>query len=413
MVPMAFNMISIIRLNQKMIFKNDEEEIRKSEIKRKAKRVILLFAALIVSMFLISFIGYLSTRIIPSEKQLASIDFDIVKVSKTKAADNFHATHVDTINLDKKHYYFILFTDFASTLKRGRSLLPVAADLKSDSLLAINLRIKGVNGGAYDITKSIIGADSLSLEYRDYKGTDYFNIVNSYRSIDELIKEYNYAFSGEIDFMPKEYGEGGIVFEISSNPLRANEDGKYQMALNFKFKSGKIVNKEKTFFIRTDGKNNKESNVALDSPILKPVNFVDSILAKQELSISEIKRYTSLDSIYYTGIYSNSMFQGDTVIDVRGKYKALIIDYSSGRSSAYKFLFIYDPDKLHTGEEKVVYTDTDREEGDSYLFTRYKFLNDSTFQTIDTLLDTHDEPHVRGREVWRIDKSGIMRSIQH
>jgi hypothetical protein len=154
------------------------------------------------------------------------------------------------------------------------------------------------------------------------------------------------------------------------------------------------------------------SNIASNSRTVQ-LSFLDSILNKQELSISQIKMYTSLDSIYYTGIYSHSTFQGDTVIDIRGKYKGLIIEYSNGLTAMYKFLFIYDPDKLHTGEEKVVYTDTDREEGDSYLFTRYKFLNDSTFETVDTLLDTRDNPHVRGKEKWRIDKSGVMRSISH
>lgn len=62
MIPIGVNMISIIRINYKSATYNLEENRQnKLIVKQKIKRIILLFALLIIVMFLSFFFNYIIT----------------------------------------------------------------------------------------------------------------------------------------------------------------------------------------------------------------------------------------------------------------------------------------------------------------------------------------------------------------
>jgi hypothetical protein len=139
---------------------------------------------------------------------------------------------------------------------------------------------------------------------------------------------------------------------------------------------------------------------------MSTTSFVDSIVRKDELSIQQIRDYTNLDSVYYTGYHSYAAFTGDTVVNLHGNPKGLIIDYEDGRICHYKFLFVYDPITSRAVDYKNIYLNCDHEEDSGYYVIKYEFLNDSVFKTIGDYISENGKLDKRKLIKWKVDLTG-------
>jgi hypothetical protein len=141
------------------------------------------------------------------------------------------------------------------------------------------------------------------------------------------------------------------------------------------------------------------------------LSFLDSINNKYELSIEQIKRNTLIDNVYYTGMFSDARFTGDTVIDLYHGFKGAIIDYDDRLVCSRKFLVILNEANQNT-DEKIVFTECDQDESSSNRTVNYKFINDSSFETIETYFPANSErlkpkPKVK-KFIWRINHVGSI-----
>jgi hypothetical protein len=110
-------------------------------------------------------------------------------------------------------------------------------------------------------------------------------------------------------------------------------------------------------------------------------SFLDSVAKKNHLSIEQIKCNTSIDSVFYTDVFSHARFTGDTVVPLSGGLTGAIIEYGNGLSCFYKFMLVFSfPDKRNTAYIEI-YSDCDRDASAAYTYLRYKLVNDSTFET--------------------------------
>lgn len=127
-------------------------------------------------------------------------------------------------------------------------------------------------------------------------------------------------------------------------------------------------------------KNDTPKKVASQFPAL----FLDSISRQDDLSVDQIKKYTSLDSAYYTGMYSNATFRGDTTWSLKNGAKAAIVNYSDNLVCSYKIIFIFLPEILISIDSEKISTDCDRDDEGGYTTLEYTLLNDSSLKTKET-----------------------------
>jgi hypothetical protein len=139
-------------------------------------------------------------------------------------------------------------------------------------------------------------------------------------------------------------------------------------------------------------------------------SFLDSIAKKYELSIEQIRNHTFIDSVYYTGIFSDVGFSGDTVLSFRNGFKGAIINYDDRRSCIYKFLLVINPDN-QISVNKIIYTDCDHDESVDYTTLRYKFLNDSIFETTETYIPAKGKTQETEKLKWKISNTGTTDSL--
>jgi len=151
-------------------------------------------------------------------------------------------------------------------------------------------------------------------------------------------------------------------------------------------------------------KNQNESLVP--GPTIKKSTFLDSVFSKLELSIDQVRKYTQIDSIYYTGLLAGVSFTGDTVFSGSNGFKMAIIDYDDRKSCIYKFLLVFDVEGNQNLDGKIVYTDCDRDGTGNYQDRRYKVINDSTFEvTENSQAAKTGSVHIK-KAVWIIGRSG-------
>ena len=142
------------------------------------------------------------------------------------------------------------------------------------------------------------------------------------------------------------------------------------------------------------------------------LSFIDSVSQKYELSTGQIKKYTKIDSVYYTDMFSDVSFIGDTVIDFHSGLKGAIIKYDDRKSCIYKFLLIIDQTNNRNSDNKIIFTDCDHDESADYTTLRYRLLNDSTFETIETYIPAksgNKANSTKDKDVkWKINMSGMI-----
>lgn len=160
----------------------------------------------------------------------------------------------------------------------------------------------------------------------------------------------------------------------------------------------------------------KVAGQAIDSVRANTENtasFLDSIAKNYELSIAQIKTHTGIDSNWYVGRHSDAGFTGDTIFHINRKMAVGIIEYNDRLVCIYKFLLVFIPPDWKNTATKIVYTDCDRDESANYTTSRFKLLNDSTFETIETYFSANSEkPKSVEIHKWKINDSGKIYSIR-
>jgi hypothetical protein len=141
----------------------------------------------------------------------------------------------------------------------------------------------------------------------------------------------------------------------------------------------------------------------------------DSVLHKQDLTISQIRKYTTLDSIYFTGRLAENVFTGDTVVDFGNGMKGVVINYSDRLVASYKRLFLFKPPYDKSIGDMEVYNNVDCTEDQDCSFVDYKITSDSTFELIETIVPANAEERKLSdsiiRYTWKVKVDGTFMQV--
>ncbi|OJW38560.1 MAG: hypothetical protein BGO54_21855 [Sphingobacteriales bacterium 46-32] len=141
--------------------------------------------------------------------------------------------------------------------------------------------------------------------------------------------------------------------------------------------------------------------------LVKENTFLDSISEKKELSIYQISRHLNIDSLYYTGIFSQAIFTGDTVFNFSHGIKGAIINYDDQRNCVSKFLFTFTSEGKNL-DSKIIAMDCDHDESVGYSILSYKILSDSSFMSseIYTPPGGKESDQQKRGNLWKVDADG-------
>lgn len=161
----------------------------------------------------------------------------------------------------------------------------------------------------------------------------------------------------------------------------------------------------------SSSENIKSQIEKVDSLFFKP--FFDSISQKMPLTNEQLKKYTKIDSFYYSNRYSEATFIGDTVFSPKTDLMCCVINYDDKRNCFYKFILIFDLNLSKNTDSKKVYSDCDRDESSDYSSIKYEFINDSVFRTIESFIPKYSDTISKNeRSNWKINRNGIIELIK-
>lgn len=106
-------------------------------------------------------------------------------------------------------------------------------------------------------------------------------------------------------------------------------------------------------------------------------NFMDSVDARDKLSLQQIAANTILDSTYRK---VESSFAGDTLYRARNKYPVAIIRYNDGKVCSNKFLLVFKANGVNADYTEIE-TDCDEDNSTNYSRLSFKVLTDTSFYT--------------------------------
>lgn len=146
--------------------------------------------------------------------------------------------------------------------------------------------------------------------------------------------------------------------------------------------------------------------------IITESSFLDSISRKKELSIDQIRRHLNIDSGYYTGIFSQAIFTGDTVFYFSHGIKGAIIDYDDQRNCLSKILLTFTPEGKNV-DNKIIARDCDRDESVGYTVLSYRLLNDSSFISSEMYVPPGEKESDQQKKenMWKINGNGVFIDI--
>jgi hypothetical protein len=201
---------------------------------------------LIQSLSILSSLFLIACNEKPITKKLNTVDFRILQAVSKGEKNEYEGIECDTINVQAKNLFLVMFTTFKS-IEGSRSLVkPVFSrdqEIERDSLVKIDFGIVGRE--AYTAISGATEKPKIDLSFDDHP-----NILNNYSAFDELVKDYNYSFSGQIDVNTSDYGERGIAFKLNLNGLEIPLNVRNAVVLEFIFKSGRHVKKERVFYFK-------------------------------------------------------------------------------------------------------------------------------------------------------------------
>jgi hypothetical protein len=115
-----------------------------------------------------------------------------------------------------------------------------------------------------------------------------------------------------------------------------------------------------------------------------------------------------IDSAY---IRQESIFQGDTILFPDSRYCFAIISYDDRLVCSNKFLVVFDRSQQKGTDYKMIYTDCDRPEGESYNEISYEIPNDSSLIIIYNQHQKASDGQLKltvEKERWRLGETGIF-----
>jgi hypothetical protein len=152
------------------------------------------------------------------------------------------------------------------------------------------------------------------------------------------------------------------------------------------------------------------------------MNFFDSIMKKMDLTISQMKAHTTVDSIFYTGrgeaddtlYYPGHSFKGDSIIRFSNGITGALLHYNDGLVCSKKWLFLYRPDSAINSDDMEIQINCDRDEGFDYYYTEYRLLNDSMFETNEykILANRDDEGKLWEKKKYKVNSNGRFVIVQ-
>ncbi len=141
------------------------------------------------------------------------------------------------------------------------------------------------------------------------------------------------------------------------------------------------------------------------------LSFFDSVLSKSDLSISQIKQHTIIDTLY---INQNTRFVGDTLYKINSNCSVALVK-AYGPTCGYKYLLVFNHFTLKNTAYRLILTDCDEDEGADFSRLRYNTITDTTFYTNETLLKRkiNSKIHVVvNKQYYGINKKGEIDSLR-
>ena len=108
------------------------------------------------------------------------------------------------------------------------------------------------------------------------------------------------------------------------------------------------------------------------------MTFFDSVASQFAITIDQIKKYTIIDSVYWTGVDHGGHFVGDSIYFREQKHPLLVLNYSDGLVCTYLFLLVFDSSGLHNSDYRIIEMNCDVDGSSGYTDLSYQILNDST-----------------------------------
>jgi hypothetical protein len=108
------------------------------------------------------------------------------------------------------------------------------------------------------------------------------------------------------------------------------------------------------------------------------MTFFDSVASQFAISIDQIKNYTMIDSIYWTGVYQGGHFFGDSIYFREQKHPLLVLNYSDALVCTDLFLLVFDSSGMHNSDYRIIEMNCDADESSDHSDLSYQILNDST-----------------------------------
>lgn len=142
----------------------------------------------------------------------------------------------------------------------------------------------------------------------------------------------------------------------------------------------------------------EEELVNYEGPAMKDI--VDSIHYKASLSTEQVKRYFSIDSIYFS---DKCTFSGEKIYTLNDKLQVAIINYEDGLSCFNRFLAVADNQTKQPLALRIVETNCDADGDEDQNGLNYHFINDSTFVT---------EEGDGAKATWSIHSNGKIKEVK-
>jgi len=142
------------------------------------------------------------------------------------------------------------------------------------------------------------------------------------------------------------------------------------------------------------------------------LTFFDSIAAKNNLSIEQVKKHLIIDSSFFT---NRSHFVGDTIYYPNSNPKLIILTCDNNRTCLEKYLLVYKVNSVKTASFLMVETDCDIDYGTDYNKLDFAIFNNRQFYTRDIWYKVGNSSKVKIEKTdqfYQIDVSGKIDSLK-
>lgn len=176
--------------------------------------------------------------------------------------------------------------------------------------------------------------------------------------------------------------------------------------ITFSFcQSNKRQAKNIPLVLKETDSNSKEKTTVEE---IRKNGVLDSIFLKLDLSASQIRLHTNIDTVF---LRPTSSFSGDTVYYVNDKYAVAVIIYDDGLVCLNKFLVVFRIADIVNTDLILGETQCDEDESSDYSRRTFKFINDSSFIVDDVYYERtpgHKTKVDLEKSTYEINRSGKL-----